>query len=59
MLIGLLVDPVVDPFGDPADHLGIILHLPYTVTSHNNKVYVLIFYLGDVRVRGDHLLIWL
>lgn len=42
---------------DPIDHLCVRLNLPYTVASHYNKIYVLIFYFYDVWLCCDHLLL--
>lgn len=48
-----------DPGVDPADHFAIGLDLPDAIAAHYNKVYVLIFGLGDVWTRTDHLLLGL
>ena len=40
-------------------HLIISFYLPYAVTTHYNKVYVLVLYLCYIRVGSDHLILGL
>ncbi len=42
---------------DPVHHLWVCLDLPYTIASHNNKIYVFVFNLHDVWLGGYHLLL--
>jgi hypothetical protein len=49
---------VADSLLDPLDHILVGLDLPDSIASHNNEIYVLVLYFLDVRVGGDHLLLW-
>ncbi len=40
---------------NPIYHFLVCLDLPYTITSHYNKIYVLIFNSCNVRLSGNHL----
>jgi len=47
----------IKPCLDPLYHLFVCLNLPYTIAAHNNKIYVLVFNLFNVRLCCDHLLL--
>jgi hypothetical protein len=46
-----------DTLADPLHHLIVLLHLPYTIAAHNNKIYALGLHLGHVWKGCYHLLI--
>lgn len=48
---------VIQSLLDPIDHFLISLDLPDTITTHDNKVYVLVFDFSDVGFGSDHLLL--